>query len=285
MLKRIITGVVAFALFLPILVFSGTEIGKYVFIGVMGLLALIATDELCGCFGVRKVWFISIPTYLFSVATTLITVFFSGTEKYLSYLICAGFAFAFIVFVASMFNTGTVTYAAAASHVATVLYVVCGFLAIVGLRYVEMGEYLFYLIFIGAWCADSFAYFVGVAIGKHKLIPKVSPKKTVEGAIGGILGAVVGFLIYGACLAYFVEGLEVNYIGMAVSAVGIAIVSQLGDLVTSFIKREQGIKDYGKVLPGHGGIMDRFDSIIAVAPVLMAIITVLGVELLKKGTL
>jgi phosphatidate cytidylyltransferase len=84
-------------------------------------------------------------------------------------------------------------------------------------------------------------------------------------------------------LAYFVEGLQVNYVGMAVSAAFIAVVSQLGDLVTSFIKREQGIKDYGKVLPGHGGIMDRFDSIIAVAPIIMAIITVLGVELLKKG--
>ena len=281
MKTRIITGIIAALIFFPILFVSGTEIGKYVFIGVMGLLTLISTDELCGCFGVRKVWFISVPTYLFAVATTLITVFFSGTDKYLQYLVCAGFAFAFIVFVASMFNTGTVTYASAASHVATVLYVVCGFLAIIGLRYVEMGQYLFYLLFIGAWCAESFAYFVGVAIGKHKLIPKVSPKKTVEGAIGGILGAVIGFVVYGACLSYFVEGLQVNYVGMAVSAVGIAIVSQLGDLVTSFIKREQGIKDYGKVLPGHGGIMDRFDSIIAVAPILMAIITVLGVELMK----
>ena len=281
MKTRIITGVIAFILFLPFLVFSGHEIGKYAFIGVMGLLTLIATDELCGCFGVRKVWFISIPTYIFSIATTVITIFFSGTDKYLPYLICAGFAFAFIVFVASMFNTGTVTYASAASHVATVLYVVCGFLAIIGLRYVEMGQYLFYLIFIGAWCTDSFAYFVGVAIGKHKLIEKVSPKKTVEGAIGGILGAVIGFLVYGICLSYFVEGLQVNYVGMAISAAFIAVVSQLGDLVTSFIKREQEIKDYGKVLPGHGGIMDRFDSIIAVAPIIMAIITVLGVELIK----
>ena len=213
------------------------------------------------------------PSLYFS-ASSFSYLYTPGDIKY-------GFAFAFIVFVASMFNTGTVTYASAASHVATVLYVVCGFLAIIGLRYVEMGQYLFYLIFIGAWCTDSFAYFVGVAIGKHKLIEKVSPKKTVEGAIGGILGAVIGFLVYGICLSYFVEGLQVNYVGMAISAAFIAVVSQLGDLVTSFIKREQEIKDYGKVLPGHGGIMDRFDSIIAVAPIIMAIITVLGVELIK----
>ncbi|MBQ7290436.1 MAG: hypothetical protein IJW76_01765, partial [Clostridia bacterium] len=134
MLKRIITGVIAFALFLPILIFSDNEIGKYVFISVIGALALIATDELCGCFKVRKVWFISIPTYVFALATTLITIFFSGTEKYIAYLVCAGFAFAFIVFVASMFNTGKVKYTEAAAHVATVLYVICGFLAIIGLR-------------------------------------------------------------------------------------------------------------------------------------------------------
>ncbi|MBQ8448703.1 MAG: phosphatidate cytidylyltransferase [Clostridia bacterium] len=281
MLKRIITGVVAFALFLPILVFSGHEIGKYVFMAVIGALALIATDEMCGCFSVRKVWFISIPTYLFAIGTTLITIFFRGTSMYIPYLVCAAFAFAFIVFVASMFNTGKVKYTAAAAHVATVLYVICGFLSIIGLRYVEMGTYLFYLIFIGSWCTDSFAYFVGVAIGKHKLIPQVSPKKTVEGAIGGVLGAVIGFLVYGVCLAKFADNVTVNYVAMAISAVGIAVVSQLGDLVTSFIKREQGIKDYGKVLPGHGGIMDRFDSIIAVAPIITAIVTVLGVELLK----
>ena len=222
MRTRIITGVVAFALFLPILVFSGDEIGKYVFMSTMGILALIATDELCGCFGVRKVWFISIPTYLFAIASALITIFFGETEKYIELLVCAGFAFAFIVFVASMFNTGKVKYTAAAAHVATVLYVVCGFLAIIGLRYfsvdgVEMGQYLFYLIFIGSWCTDSFAYFVGVAIGKHKLIPQVSPKKTVEGAIGGICGSIIGFEIYGICLANF-AGLNVNYIALAVSA-------------------------------------------------------------------
>jgi phosphatidate cytidylyltransferase len=279
MRTRIITGAIAFALFLPVLVFSGHEIGQYGFMIVIGMLALIATDELCGCFGVRKVWFISIPTYLFAIASTVITVLFRGTENYLMYIVCAGFAFAFIVFTASMFNIGKVKYMEAAAHVATVLYVMCGFLAIIGLRYIEMGNYLFYLIFIGSWCTDSFAYFVGVAIGKHKLIPQVSPKKTVEGAIGGVLGSVIGFLIYGVCINHF-AGVDVNYIGMAVSAAGIAVVSQLGDLITSFIKREQGIKDYGKVLPGHGGIMDRFDSIIAVAPIITAIVTVLGVKLI-----
>ena len=91
------------------------------------------------------------------------------------------------------------------------------------------------IVLIAAWGSDVFAYFTGMLLGKHKLIPSVSPKKTVEGAIGGICGAVIGFIIYGVCMAKFAS-LEVNYVAMAVSAVGIAIVSQLGDLVTSFIK-------------------------------------------------
>lgn len=279
MRTRIITGVIAFALFLPILVFAGHPIGKYAFILVMGLLALIATDELCGCFGVRKNWFVSIPSYLFTIAVTAITVFLSDSEKYISYCVCAAFAFAFIVFTASMFNNAKIKYTTAAAHVSTVLYVVCGFHSVIGLRYMEMGAYLFYLIFIGSWMTDIFAYFVGVAIGKHKLIPSVSPKKTIEGAIGGIAGAVIGFIVYGVCLQNF-AGLSANYIALALSAVGIAVISQFGDLITSFIKREQGIKDYGKVLPGHGGIMDRFDSILAVAPILLAIVSILGVQLI-----
>ena len=162
-----------------------------------------------------------------------------------------------------MFNTGTVTYASAASHVATVLYVVCGFLAIIGLRYVEMGEYLFYLIFIGAWCADSFAYFVGVAIGKHKLIPKVSPKKTIEGSIGGIIFCSLSFVAMGVVADIFFDR-NANLIFLAIGGIFISMIAQIGDLIMSVIKRHYGIKDYGKIFPGHGGMLDRFDSILSV---------------------
>jgi phosphatidate cytidylyltransferase len=113
------------------------------------------------------------------------------------------------------------------------------------------------------------AYVVGSLIGKHKLIPEISPKKTVEGAIGGVVGAIIAFLLFGLILDLAVEGMEVRYLVLAIYAAILAVVSQLGDLIASLIKREHGVKDYGNLLPGHGGIMDRFDSILAVSTILL----------------
>ena len=129
----------------------------------------------------------------------------------------------------------------------------------------DAGVYLYGLIFIGAWMTDTGAYFVGVLFGKHKLIPKVSPKKTIEGAFGGILGCIVGFVLYGFIIQSICD-VKVNYVAMIVVATVISVVSQFGDLVASYIKREREIKDFGFIFPGHGGVLDRFDSIIAVAP-------------------
>ena len=110
--------------------------------------------------------------------------------------------------------------------------------------------------------------------GKHKLIPEVSPKKTVEGALGGILGCVVGYLIFALILNAFFE-VKVNYIVLILLAIIISVISQCGDLIASYVKRDKGIKDYGAIFPGHGGMMDRFDSIIAVAPIILSIVLLL----------
>lgn len=116
------------------------------------------------------------------------------------------------------------------------------------------------LIFIIAFSTDTFAYLVGSTLGKHKLIEKVSPNKSVEGAIGGILGCLIISLVY-----FYYTNIPIN-IGSLIFLVCASIVSQIGDLSASKIKRETGIKDFSKILPGHGGIMDRFDSIIMVIP-------------------
>jgi len=278
-LKRVITGVVALALFLPVLIFSGNSIGKYGFMIVLGLLALIGLHELCDCFGFKKHYAIRIPTYLFAIAVTVLTVLFRGTEDYVAYIVCTAFIFLFIIFAISMFNIGKINYTQVASLAATAFYVICGFLSIIALRYTEYGQYLFILVFIGAWATDTGAYFIGVLFGKHKLIPSVSPKKTVEGAFGGILGCVLGYVIFGICIEQ-IYSVSANYIALACAAVLIAIISQIGDLIASYIKREQGIKDFGFIFPGHGGILDRFDSIIAVAPVIFGIVAILGVKLI-----
>jgi phosphatidate cytidylyltransferase len=126
------------------------------------------------------------------------------------------------------------------------------------------------LIFFGAWFTDIFAYFCGMLLGKHKLIPDVSPKKTVEGSIGGIFFATLSFLIYGIITnTYF--GTHSNLYFLCIAGVVVSVLSQIGDLLMSHIKRHYGIKDYGSIFPGHGGMLDRFDSILAVAIGLAAI--------------
>ena len=138
------------------------------------------------------------------------------------------------------------------------------------------GKYYIWLVFLCSWGSDTCAYAVGVLFGKHKMTPKLSPKKSVEGAVGGIVGAALLFVLY----KYLVERyggvrFDINIvIVMAFGAVG-AFVSMIGDLAASAIKRDYDIKDYGKLIPGHGGIMDRFDSVIITAPIIFAGLTFL----------
>lgn len=122
-------------------------------------------------------------------------------------------------------------------------------------------------VFVIAWITDSGAYFAGVFLGKHKLVPHISPKKTVEGAIGGVLASVVFGAVYYIILTKFAFGFSWATLAAfaAMSLVG-SVLSQLGDFVASCIKRDCDVKDYGSILPGHGGLMDRFDSVVFIAP-------------------
>ena len=132
----------------------------------------------------------------------------------------------------------------------------------------EHGAYIVVMVFIASWISDTGAYFVGSTCGKHKLAPVLSPKKSVEGSIGGIvcaagIGALYALLLerLGLCPAEYI------WVFAIIGGLG-SIISQLGDLGASAIKRQTGIKDYGKLIPGHGGIMDRFDSVIVTAPLI-----------------
>lgn len=132
----------------------------------------------------------------------------------------------------------------------------------------EEGKYLVWLIFICSWGCDTCAYCVGVLIGKHKMAPVLSPKKSIEGAVGGVVGAALLGVAYAAVL-------HNDMIAYAIICAVGALISMVGDLAASAIKRNQGIKDYGKLIPGHGGILDRFDSVIFTAPIIYFLSTVL----------
>ena len=134
-------------------------------------------------------------------------------------------------------------------------------------RQMPMGTYYLIAIFLCAWSTDSGGYIFGKLYGHHKLTPQISPKKTVAGAVGGLV-ASMGMMICLGFAAQILEGVKVNYISLCVFAVLGSIVAIIGDLTASIIKRNFNVKDFGSIIPGHGGIMDRFDSVLFVAPLL-----------------
>ncbi len=138
------------------------------------------------------------------------------------------------------------------------------------------GLYIIPLIFICAWGNDTCAYCVGMLIGRHKMSPKLSPKKSVEGFIGGIAGAVILGCIYGAVFGNHLASLSLPVRDCGIIAGVGALIAVVGDLAASAIKRDKGIKDYGRLIPGHGGILDRFDSILFTAPVVYILAVFLG---------
>lgn len=152
-------------------------------------------------------------------------------------------------------------------------YLLC---SIVRIRIMYMGYVYAMLPFVLAFLSDSGAYFAGVYLGKHKLAPTISPKKTVEGLFGGIAGAILGMIIFGLVLSLG-YGLRVNYLVAILYGILGSLASVLGDLAFSVIKRQAGIKDYGNIIPGHGGVLDRFDSMTVVAPLAEAMLVLLPI--------
>ena len=141
---------------------------------------------------------------------------------------------------------------------------------IIHIRSMEFGRFFIWFVFIGAFSTDTCAYFAGRMFGRHKLCPDISPKKTVEGAIGGVVGGGIMFVLFGIVVnnafVGFLGGRQFNLLLLFVLGLIAAVISEIGDLVASSIKRQYDIKDFGNILPGHGGILDRCDSIILVAP-------------------
>ncbi len=157
-------------------------------------------------------------------------------------------------------------------------YYVCFLLThILLIRQQTNGLIIVWLIFITAWGSDTGAYFTGKFLGKHKLAPKLSPNKTIEGSLGGILLSTILCIIYGLVINKMFS-IDIENLALKFSIIGIigSIMGQLGDLTASAIKRYTGIKDYGNLMPGHGGVLDRFDSILFTAPLVYYLIMFMG---------
>ena len=275
MLKRIITSIVALLVFIPILIFSDT----WAFPAAMSLAAILGCFEMISCVNQKKNWWLTVPVVLCAASLPiLVRVAFLMNRGFGEVLMFAVGVFLILdvyILGVAVFANSTLPVTDSAMVATTCSYTVAAFTSIVYIHdFIPYGKYLYLLVFICAWMTDSFAYFTGRVLGKHKLIPAVSPKKTVEGAIGGVIFCVGGVLLYGFILErFFVSEGQANYIVLAVSALFMSVISQVGDLIMSVIKRHYGIKDYGKLLPGHGGILDRFDSVMSVSIMLAFICT------------
>ena len=270
---------------IPILIFSG----YLVYPIALGILSAIAVWELLRVFGFHKRYEVSLPAYLIAA---LLPVFahdiFTKGNRIAYILAVASVIFAYLLYLAAVCvismevmikklgdlnkdnGKKVLGFGDVAAIFTSVTYVTVSFSAMSLTRYMQNGIYILCLIFVAAWGCDTFAYFTGRLFGKHKLAPHLSPKKTVEGSIGGIVFAVICCIIYGFIVS-LATGIKANYLVLALLGLVLSVVSQIGDLWASLIKREHGIKDYSQMLPGHGGVMDRFDSILAVSTVLMSV--------------
>ena len=275
MKKRIITALLILLIFVPTLIFSGTPALPI----LLAICSAFAVYEVFACVGYQKSLSLSLPFYLVALGMPFFTryckdlnLIFKVTIGLSIFLVLYGFAVV-------LFTHGKYSIENLSMIEIGCFYALVGFDAMIVMRdYFAGGAYLLPLVFIGAWVTDTFAYFCGLLFGrggKHKLIPDVSPKKTVEGSIGGIVFCAIAVILYGFLIAKFVPGVVSSaklWIALLLGLL-LSVVSQIGDLSMSLLKRHYGIKDFGKIFPGHGGMLDRFDSVLAVSAVLFVFCT------------
>ena len=253
MKQRVISAVVLLAIFIPILI-----IGKIPFAILMTLLAWIGLYELLNVRKKKK----DFPSFMKFISYILIALIvitnYNAKEMvfYMDYRLIAILMFAYITPIIFVSDSKKYTLNDALYLIASTLFIGFAFNLFITLRNFSL-NYIIYLFLIST-ITDTFALLTGRKIGKNYLAPKISPKKTIEGAIGGsIMGTFVGSI-------FFVEviGLNVNIVGVILMSLVLSILGQIGDLVFSAIKRYYNTKDFSNLIPGHGGILDRLDSII-----------------------
>lgn len=256
MKQRIITAVIALAAFLPVIIFGGVP-----FIIVAYLLATVGLFELLR---MRKLKLLSVPGILSLLVLWVVLLPGSLENSFLpdKFYKTEIVFIAILIFLAYTVATkNKFTFDDVSFSLLSIVYVGMGFLYFMEIREISL-QLLFYSLFV-IWATDSGAYFVGRAFGKRKLWPEISPKKTVEGSLGGILSALVVALLF-----YFFADLGLSLAKLLVVTVVLSVFGQVGDLAESAFKRHYGVKDSGRILPGHGGILDRFDSLLFVWPLL-----------------
>lgn len=267
MKQRIITAAVALAIFIPCLIYSD----KIVFDILIAFICALAVFEIIRCARLAVHPLILIPSLILAVFVPFTARRIDLKMGYPVFLLIVIIVYMLYIFTVSMFSKGRIVITDAALAAMMTLYAITGFCGILFIRgFSVAGANIYWVIFISSWIPDTGAYFVGVKFGKHKLIPDVSPKKTVEGAVGGIITCMIVFIIF-TVIVNAIGKIHLNYLLMILASVLLAVASMIGDLIASLVKRHYNVKDYGTILPGHGGVMDRFDSVLATSSILFVL--------------
>lgn len=255
------TRILAAGALLPLLLLVVLVLPKVFTAILFGLMAAIGAYELLQGTGLvkqpRLIAYAMAMAFLVSVPCSL---------PYLSLLMkLAVFAFLCLLLAELLLSHATLPFEKVAITFFAGAVIPYCLTALVRLHGYPQGRFYILLPFVIAFLSDTGAYFAGRAFGRHKLAPVISPNKTIEGVVGGVAGAIVGVIIYCVILERAFD-FEVNYLYVPVYGVLGSFGAVFGDLSFSAIKRQTGIKDYGNLIPGHGGILDRFDSMVVVAP-------------------
>ncbi len=257
MAKRLISSVVGIAVLVIVFLFNNLTIMNV----AVAIIALLATKEFYSAFEKKGFKPTKWPGYL--AALGIFSIGLVDTEIMKPVLFMFLPLLTFVLFLKSILTDMKFNIVDICISIFGIIYVPFLFSFISFTRALTNGEYFVWFILAGAWVTDTFAYLVGVKFGKHKF-SKISPKKSIEGCVGGVLGCMLFFGIY----AYYLNSIniEMNWIVMATMGLLISVVSQIGDFAASSIKRFCEVKDFGNIMPGHGGALDRFDSVIMIAP-------------------
>ncbi len=265
MKTRILTGLVL----IPVLVLVLLS-NVYVITGAIALMSLAGLYEFYKATGIKNSKLLSLLGYVAGLAIVLDRHIPSRFAMPLIYI------FMLLLFVIMLKEHKTISVNQAGLTIFSIIYIPVFLSTLIEIYLLGNGIYYIWIVFIGAFMTDTFAYFSGYFFGRHKLCPNISPKKTVEGSIGGSICSVGIVLLYGLLLDKRF-GIDISYIRLGILGLLIAIISQIGDLTASVIKRKYGVKDYGTIFPGHGGILDRLDSIIVTAPLVYIYISTIGI--------
>ncbi len=257
MLMRVMVGVVALPLLLCILYFAPV----YILPIFLAAVVMLGIYEMLISTGIVKNRFLLIITELFGVAV----VAWSYLSGDVSSVIPFVFLFGTFLFAIAMSDRKSVGFMQITGCFFAAIFLPLMITSILRIRLMDNGIYLVILPFLTAWMTDTGAYFTGYFFGKHKFAPHISPSKTIEGCVGGLVYCIVFMFIYGAVVDHF-WGVEMSCGVLLIIGVVCAAIAEFGDLSMSLIKREFGIKDYGTIMPGHGGVLDRFDSVLFTAP-------------------